>query len=197
MPRRPADPALKRAPAGNRRRVKTVGADGRRTVEVLVEISRGSRTKYELDEESGRLRLDRVLHSSVHYPTDYGFIPGTLASDGDHLDVLLIVEEPAVPGSLQEARPVGVLDMSDEKGRDQKVLAVPTGDPRFTQIKNLDDVPRHWLREIHTFFDTYKSLESGKEAVVRGWRGSRAAWQAIDAARRAFDERELRKAPTR
>jgi inorganic pyrophosphatase len=167
----------------------------RRTVDVLVEIAKGSRTKYELDEASGRLRLDRVLHSSVHYPTDYGFIPKTLAPDGDHLDVLLIVEEPAVPGRLQEARPVGILEMSDEKGRDQKVLAVPTGDPRFAQVHTLEDVPRHWLREIHTFFDTYKSLESGKEPEVRGWRGAEAAWRAIDAARRSFEERERRRRP--
>ena len=155
-----------------------------RTVEVLIEIARGSRSKYELDEKTGRLRLDRVLYSSVHYPTDYGFIVDTLARDGDHLDVLVLTEEPAIPGSLRTARPIGVLDMSDEKGPDEKILAVPTGDPRFADVKTLDDLPQHWRLEIQTFFDSYKDLEGGKGATVRGWRGTRDAWAAIDEARR-------------
>ncbi len=161
-----------------------------RDVEVLVEIPRGSRSKYELDEKTGRLRLDRVLHSSVHYPTDYGFVLDTLARDGDQLDVLLVVEEPAVPGSLQRARPIGLLDMADEKGPDEKVLAVPAGDPRFAEIADLDDLPKHWLLEIQTFFNSYKELEDGKSASVKGWRGVNAAWEAIKKARRAFRERK-------
>lgn len=160
-----------------------------RTVDVLVEIPRGSRSKYELDEKSGRLRLDRVLHSSVHYPADYGFIVETLARDGDHLDCLVIVEEPAFPGTLLTARPIGLLDMADEKGPDKKVLAVPTGDPRFDDVRALDDLPKHWLREIRTFFDTYKDLEGGKSATVKGWRGAADAWRAIEEARRAYRER--------
>lgn len=157
-----------------------------RSVDVLVEIAKGSRSKYELDEKTGRLRLDRVLHSSVHYPADYGFIPDTLARDGDHLDALVIVEEPAVPGSLLPARPIGVLEMADEKGEDEKILAVPTGDPRFADIHSLDDLPRHWRLEIRTFFDTYKALEGGKGSTVRGWRGLTAAWRAIEDAREAY-----------
>lgn len=160
-----------------------------KSVDVLVEVPRGSRSKYELDEKSGRLRLDRVLHSSVHYPADYGFIPDTLARDGDHLDALVVVEEPAVAGSMLAARPIGLLDMVDEKGPDEKVLAVPLGDPRFDDVRSLDDLPRHWQKEIGTFFDTYKALEDGKGATVKGWRDADAAWHAIDAAREAWRRR--------
>lgn len=159
-----------------------------RTVDVLIEIARGSRSKYELDEKTGRLRLDRVLYSSVHYPTDYGFVLDTLARDGDHLDVLVLTEEPAVPGSLRTARPIGMLDMEDEKGPDEKILAVPMGDPRYAEIMTLDDLPQHWRLEIGTFFDSYKALEGGKGATVRGWRGPDEAWRAIDDARRRFRE---------
>jgi inorganic pyrophosphatase len=160
-----------------------------RGVDVLVEISRGSRSKYEIDERTGRLRLDRVLHSSVHYPADYGFIPETIARDGDHLDALVIVEEPGVPGSILPARPIGVLAMSDEKGPDEKILAVPLGDPRFADVSALEDLPKHWLLEIKTFFDTYKTLEDGKGAVVEGWRGMDAAWKTIEEARSAYRRR--------
>ncbi|TMD59986.1 MAG: inorganic diphosphatase [Chloroflexi bacterium] len=161
-----------------------------RSVDVLIEISRGSRSKYELDEKTGRLRLDRVLHSSVHYPTDYGFIVDTLARDGDHLDVLVLVEEPSLPGTMQRVRPIGLLDMEDEKGPDEKVLAVPLGDPRFDEVRTLDDLPRHWRKEIATFFDTYKELEDGKGATVKGWRGLNTAWRAIARARDAYRRRD-------
>jgi inorganic pyrophosphatase len=163
------------------------GGDGQdRSIDAFIEISKGSRAKYELDEPTGKLRLDRVLHSSVHYPTDYGFIPETLAPDGDHLDILLVVEEPALPGTLQEIRPIGLLDMSDQSGEDMKVLAVPTGDPRFAEIHSLRDLPKHWLREIETFFETYKHLEAEKSTTVRGWRDVGEAWAAIDSARAAY-----------
>ena len=160
-----------------------------RAVDVLVEIPRGSRSKYELDERTGRLRLDRVLHSSVHYPADYGFIPDTLAADGDHLDALVIVEEPRLPGSLQSVRPIGLLDMVDEKGQDEKVVAVPLGDPRFDDVRSLDDLPKHWQKEIATFFDSYKALEDGKGAIIKGWRGVDDAGRAIDGARSAYRPR--------
>jgi len=137
-------------------------------VEAFIEIPRGSRNKYEFDEATGVFRLDRVLYSSVHYPTDYGFIPRTLALDGDHLDVLVIVEEPTFPGCLIPVRPVGVLNMIDEKGEDEKILSVPLGDPRFAEIRDLDDLSPHWLREIENFFDTYKTLQN-LATVVRGW----------------------------
>jgi inorganic pyrophosphatase len=156
-----------------------------RTVEALVEIPRGSRNRYEIDEESGRIRLDRVLYSSVHYPTDYGFIPHTLAPDGDHLDILIIINEPTFPGCLVEARPIGGLDMVDEKGSDFKVLAVPTGDPRYGHITRLEDLSPHWLREIETFFATYKLLEP-KDSEVLGWHTAAEAWDMIERAREAY-----------
>ena len=137
-------------------------------VMAFIEIPRGSRNKYEYDESTGRFLLDRVLYSSVHYPTDYGYVPETLAEDGDPLDVLVLVQEPTFPGCHIEARILGGLDMHDEKGSDFKVLAVPTGDPRFDHVQSLADLGEHWLREIETFFATYKQLEP-KQTEVLGW----------------------------
>jgi inorganic pyrophosphatase len=139
------------------------------TVEVVIEIPRGSRNKYEMDHETGAIRLDRVLYSSVHYPVDYGFVPGTAAQDGDPLDVLVIVEEPTFPGCRVSVRPIGVLRMRDEKGIDMKLLAVPVADPRFSGIADLSDLQPHWLLEIENFFAIYKKLETGKESRVEGW----------------------------
>ncbi|TVR69604.1 MAG: inorganic diphosphatase [Sphaerobacteraceae bacterium] len=156
-----------------------------RIVDAYIEIPRGSRNKYELDEKSGYIRLDRVLHSSVHYPTDYGIIPETLAPDGDHLDILVIVHEPTFPGCVIDARVIGGLDMVDEKGSDFKVLALPEKDPRFAGIDSLDHLPQHWLLEIETFFDTYKILEP-KQTEVLGWHSAQEAWQKIAQARAAY-----------
>ena len=161
--------------------------DSAEVVEIFVEIPRGGRNKYEYDERRGVFRLDRVLYSSVHYPTDYGFIPGTLAEDGDHLDALLVVEEPTFPGCLVAGRPVGVLLMRDEKGVDQKILAVPQRDPRFAEVRGLEDLPKHWQREIEAFFGTYKTLE-GVQTEVLGWLGASDAWQVINGARRRAEQ---------
>ena len=152
-------------------------------VDVFVEIPRGSRAKYELDKKSGHIRLDRVLHSSVHYPADYGFVMDTLAGDGDPLDAVVIVEEPTFPGCVMPVRPIGTLFMRDAKGEDEKILAVPAGDPRFDEIKTLADLAPHWKKEIETFFETYKSLESD-DTVVRGWNDEKSAWRVIEAARK-------------
>jgi len=154
-------------------------------LDVVVEIPRGSRNKYEYDRATGRLRLDRTLHSSVHYPTDYGFIPETLAPDGDHLDALVIVEEPTFPGCIVPVRVVGLLDVRDDGAHDEKVLAVPTGDPRFAEVAELPDLAPHWLREIEAFFATYKLLED-RDTEVRGWRDRAAAWRTIEHARAAY-----------
>jgi inorganic pyrophosphatase len=154
-------------------------------VEVVVEIPRGSRNKYEFDRERGVLVLDRVLYSSVHYPTDYGFIDGTLAMDGDPLDALVVVSEPTFPGCRITARPIGVLDMHDEKGRDHKILAVPIGDPHFTDVRDLTDIDQHWLREIENFFQTYKALEP-KWTDVSGWEDASAARQVVREARQLY-----------
>ena len=154
-------------------------------ITALIEIPMGSRNKYEYDERTGRIHLDRVLFSSVHYPTDYGFIPETRAPDGDHLDILVVTHEPTFPGCIVPVRPIGGLDMVDEKGHDFKVLAVPTVDPRFDSTRDLGDLEPHWLREIETFFATYKLLE-GKPTEVRGWKPASDAWKMIVESRVAY-----------
>ena len=148
------------------------------SIDVVIEIPRGSRNKYEFDERIGAVRLDRVLYSSVHYPTDYGFIPHTRAPDGDHLDVLVIVEEPTFPGCHITVRPIGVLGMRDDKGVDEKIIAVPLVDPRLNHIRDLTDLAPHWLREIENFFATYKTLED-KLTEIAGWSGAEEAWRII------------------
>jgi len=154
-------------------------ADGN-TVDAIVEIPRGSRNKYELDPATGAIRLDRVLFSSVHYPGDYGFIPGTRSADGDPLDVLILVEEPTFPGCRVRMRPIGVLEMHDEHGGDQKLLGVPVADPRFAEVNDLGDLSPHWLAEVENFFETYKLLE-GKSATVEGWKGTAEAERVLKA----------------
>ncbi len=158
-----------------------------RQVLALIEIPRGSRNKYELDPETGRIFLDRVLYSSVHYPADYGLIPETLAGDGDPLDILVLVQEPTFPGCIVPARPVGGLDMHDEKGSDFKIVAVPVGDPRYAHVTELTDLGDHWAKEIETFFATYKWLEPGDTDVL-GWHNAAAAWQVIAESRVRFAE---------
>lgn len=148
------------------------------SVRACVEVPRGSRNKYEIDPASGGIRLDRVLYSPLHYPADYGFVERTLAEDGDHLDVLIFTYEPTFPGCLVDARPIGVLDMRDEKGRDQKILAVPVGDPRFDGVTELDHVPPHFLKEVQHFFEVYKTLEQ-KAVEIYGWAGATEAWRLV------------------
>ena len=159
--------------------------DEQDVLDAVIEIPRGSRNKYELDKQTGVIRLDRVLYSSVHYPTDYGFIPQTHADDGDPLDILVLVEEPTFPGCHVLARPIGVLRMRDDKGLDDKIIAVPAADPRFRHVSELTHVSDHWQREIETFFRTYKLLEE-RETVIHGWAGRDTAWQIIAEARAAY-----------
>jgi inorganic pyrophosphatase len=138
-------------------------------VDAHIEIPKGSQNKYEFDKEAGVYRLDRVLYSPFHYPTEYGYIEHTLAEDGDPLDVMVLVTLPTFPGCVIESRVVGALIMSDDKGRDEKLLAVPTTDPRFAEVNRLADVPGHILKEIAHFFTVYKDLEN-KVTTVEGWR---------------------------
>ncbi len=157
------------------------------TYTVVVEIPKGSRNKYELDKATGRIRLDRMLFSSVHYPADYGFIEGTLGGDGDPLDALVLVGEATFPGCVIEVRPIGVFRMTDDKGEDEKVLTVPIGDPHWNQLEKLADVPRHLLREIEHFFTVYKDLE-GKSVTIKGWEDEDVARALItEAVARAGD----------
>jgi len=151
-------------------------------LEAVIEIPSGSRNKYEFDHKRGIFRLDRVLYSSVHYPTDYGFIADTLAEDGDPLDVLVVVEEPTFPGCHVRTRPIGTLVMSDEKGLDEKILGVLVDDPRFDGITQLDQLHPHWLREIENFFATYKTLQK-KIVTVQGWKARETAWEIIQRSR--------------
>jgi len=155
------------------------------TVRMIVEIPRNSGNKYEYDRDLGVFRLDRALYSPMHYPGDYGFVPGTLAPDGDPLDVLTLVDEPSFPGVMIAVRPVGLLDMMDQREPDQKILAVPKSNPRFDQIQSIDQVFPHNLREIEHFFAIYKELE-GKRTEMRGWRGAEEARDLIRASRREF-----------
>lgn len=156
-------------------------------VETLIEIPMGSRNKYEYDEKRKRIRLDRVLYASIHYPADYGFIPETLAPDGDPLDVLVLAEEPVFPGCLVDARPLGILHMRDQGEDDYKIVAVEHSDPRLSTIHELSDLRPHLLTEIETFFNTYKDLE-GKETEIIGWQGKQDALRVIDECRRAYAE---------
>jgi inorganic pyrophosphatase len=158
-------------------------------IEIVVEIPEGSRNKYEMDHETGRIRLDRMLFTSTRYPLDYGFIPDTLAEDGDPLDAMIMLGEATFPGCRVTARPVGVFWMSDEHGPDAKILAVPAGDPRYADVHEIGDVPEHLRREITQFFDVYKDLEPGKSTDVRAWQGRSAAEQVVaEAVDRASSE---------
>ena len=138
-------------------------------IDVVIEIPQGSRNKYEMDFETGRIRLDRMLFTSTVYPLDYGYIDNTLAEDGDPLDALVWLDEPTFPGCVVTVRPVAVFWMTDEKGPDAKVLTVPSADPRMGRVRDLADVPAYLTAEIGHFFDIYKQLEPGKSTDVRGW----------------------------
>ena len=147
--------------------------------DVIVEIPKGSRNKYELDKDSGRIRLDRTIFSSMHYPADYGFIPNTLALDGDPLDVLVLVTEPTFPGCMIEVKTIGVFHMEDEKGPDEKLICVPIKDPVWNQMESLEDLHPHLLKEIEHFFQVYKDLEK-KKVDVKGWGTKQEALQILE-----------------
>jgi inorganic pyrophosphatase len=151
-------------------------------MEVVIEIPAGSRNKYEYDEAAGVIRLDRVLSSAVFYNFDYGYIEGTRADDGDHTDAMLLIDEPTFPGCRVWARPVGGMQMADEKGDDFKVLCVALGDPHWQHVHDLGAVSPHRLREIEHFFETYKVLED-KQVEVRGWDDVGAALAVLAADR--------------
>jgi len=137
-------------------------------INVLVEIAGGSRNKYEFDKDMNAFALDRVLYSAVNYPYDYGFVPNTLADDGDPLDGLVMMDEPTFPGCVIAARPIGMLEMIDSGDRDEKILCVPAADPRYAEVKSLKDVAPHRLEEIAEFFRTYKNLQK-KVTEILGW----------------------------
>lgn len=147
--------------------------------EVIIEIPKGSRNKYEFDKERNVIVFDRRLFSSVQYPTDYGFFPNTLADDGDPLDALVILAEPTFPGCHIDIKPIGMFEMSDEKGLDEKILCVPLHDPLWNHLEELEDAPPHLLKEIEHFFSMYKDLE-GKSTEIVGWNDKKAAIACIE-----------------
>jgi inorganic pyrophosphatase len=163
------------------------GPDAPELVRMIVEIPKNSSNKYEYDCKLGVFRLDRPLYSPMHYPGDYGFIPGTLAEDGDPLDIVVLVEEPSFPGCMIEARPIGMLNMLDQEERDEKVVAVPNRSPRYQEIHTIDQLAVHVRREIEHFFTIYKELE-GKRTRMEGWHGPRQARDAIVSSRRRYVE---------
>jgi inorganic pyrophosphatase len=151
-------------------------------VDAFIEIPTGSQNKYEFDKETGKFKLDRVLFSPFHYPTEYGYIENTLAEDGDPLDVLVLTSFPTFPGCVIETRVIGVLIMTDDKGKDEKLLGVPTEDPRFRHVHTLEDVAPHVLDEIAHFFSVYKDLEK-KKVTIDGWEGLETASRLLEEAR--------------
>lgn len=157
------------------------------TLDAIVEIPKGSRNKYEFDYEKKMMRYDRMIFSSMHYPTDYGFFPETLARDGDALDALVLVTEPTFPGCIIEVRPIGLFKMHDDKGPDDKILCVPVSDPIWNHIYDLSEVSPHLKLEIEHFFQVYKDLEK-KKVDVQGWEDSTAAYQAIKDAQQLYME---------
>ena len=148
-----------------------------KTFDVLIEIPRGSRNKYEYDFDIKRIRFDRMLYSSMMYLADYGFIPETLALDNDPLDVLVWFTEPSFPGCVVEVKPIGVFYMSDDKGDDEKIICVPVSDPIACKMNDLSDLNEHFTKEVEHFFQVYKDLEN-KTVEVRGW-GDRVAAEAL------------------
>lgn len=150
-------------------------------VKAIIEIANGSNVKYEIEKESGALVLDRVMHSAMYYPANYGFVNKTLSQDGDPADILVLTDFPMVEGCVVNCRLVGVLIMEDESGIDEKLLAVPTSkiDPTYNEIQDIDDLPKHTLDKIKNFFETYKMLEPGKWVKVKGFENKAVATKIL------------------
>lgn len=154
-------------------------------VNAVIEIPYGSRIKYEIDHITNLVKVDRVLYSPLHYPAEYGFVPHTLAPDGDPADILVLISGATYPGVVVEARPIGVLRMTDDKGNDDKILSVALDDPNYHHVHELKDLAPHLLREVEHFFLTYKNLES-KDVRSEGWEGKEAAYEFIEQCIRAY-----------
>ncbi len=152
-------------------------------IHVVIEIPRGSRNKYEIDHHTGQVFLDRRLFTATTYPADYGFIPDTLGGDGDPLDALVLLEDAVYPGVWVEARPIGMLSMTDEAGDDAKIICVPPTEPRWENVHELADLPGSLVAEIRHFFEVYKDLEPGKSSAPGTVGGREAAWIEIEESR--------------
>lgn len=159
----------------------SIGKDAPEKINVFVEISQGGQIKYEMDEESGALFVDRFIYTSMNYPFNYGFICGTKGEDGDPLDVLVLSSQPVQPGCVLPSRPIGLLEMEDEEGVDTKIIAVPTAkiDPFYTNVNNINDLPQIIKDKIRHFFEHYKELEPGKWVKLKEWKDVKTAKEMI------------------
>jgi inorganic pyrophosphatase len=162
----------------------SASVDGGEELICVVEIPKGGRNKYEFDPDLGGIKFDRLLMSAATYPTDYGYLRGTLGQDGDPLDALVCLYEPTFPGCLIPVKPVGMFDMHDEKGADEKIICVPLHDPYWNAYDELEDLPLPLRQEIEQFFSIYKDLEEGKSVTIGGWRSREQAIEEIASARR-------------
>lgn len=156
-----------------------IGEDAPELVNVIVEVPVGSRNKYEYEPEMGAILLDRVLPGNIRYPADYGFVPSTVSTDGEPLDCMVFAYDPVFPGCVINARVIGVLDITGEAGSEPNLFAVPADDPRFEDIRSLDDMAEQNLHDIENFFVTFKQLEGDEEAQVAGWRGIEEAHEVV------------------
>ncbi len=156
--------------------------------DVTIEIPKGTRNKYEVDHLTGRIKLDRTLFTATRYPADYGFIDNTLGEDGDPLDALVLIDEPTFPGCLIRCRAIGLFHMRDEAGGDDKIMCIPTGDPRLEHLQDLDDINEFYRLEIQHFFETYKDLEPGKSVEGAHWAGRAEAETEITASFKRLED---------
>ncbi|MHB8190503.1 MAG: inorganic diphosphatase [Ferrimicrobium sp.] len=155
-------------------------------LEAIIEIPKGSRNKYEVDHETGAIWLDRTLFTPMGYPADYGYLENTLGEDQDPLDVLLLIDTPTFPGCHVRVRPVACFVMTDEKGRDVKILCVPSGDARYDHLQDLPDIPTHFKNEVTHFFAHYKDLEPGKSVSIEGWTSLASAATEVQASQERY-----------
>lgn len=167
-----------------------MSADQISSFDVLIEIPKGSRNKYEYDFKLKKVRYDRMIFSSMMYPADYGFVPETLALDGDALDVLVLVTEPTFPGCVMEVKPIGVFHMEDEKGPDEKVICVPVSDPVWNRVNDLSELNPHLIKEIEHFFQVYKDLEK-KKVSIGGWGDHQEAKEIVAKCVNRFEDSDV------
>ena len=164
------------------------GPDAPEEIYAVIENPTGTQNKYEYDKDKESVVLDRVLHSSINYPGDYGFIPQAYYEDGDPMDILVVTTHATFPGCVIEARPIGILYMDDGGEQDDNVIAVPTEDPRWDNVEDLEDLNEHKKKEIAEFFKTYKNLEPKKEVKIEGWGGKEEAFEAIEKSQELYSE---------